>query len=236
LEYFNFASYGNIWDLGWLSFYDFFDEIGIDLGKAKSDFKKFVELIETGVYDMIQLDGLCIVCSYPTAVRRNQINNLHDIKLPAIEWADGYKLFYLNGVSFDETLFEKVTSRTMTLDEVLKIEDIDQRKQAMRFVNVWEFIKEANGKELDTYTKIGQDGRQIRYWLYEFPASADLFPKGAKYMVYDDSMVGAAEQHMQGVLMIHNTVPEAMAWKQSDDLFTLTPAEWEALELDIHFT
>ena len=106
----------------------------------------------------------------------------------------------------------------------------------MRFVNVWDFIKEAKGVELDTYTKTGLDGRKIRYWLYQFPANADLFPKGAKYMIYDDSMVGAADQHMQGVLMEHNTVAESMAWKQSSDVYTVTPEQWELLELDVHFS
>jgi hypothetical protein len=106
----------------------------------------------------------------------------------------------------------------------------------MKYGNVWEFLKFANAKELDTYTKTGKDGRKIRYWLYEFPKNKNMFPNGAKYMVYDDSMLGAAEQHMQGVPLDKNTVAEAMAWKQSDDLYTVTPQEWEALELDVHFT
>ena len=183
------------------------------------------------------IGNVVFVCEKPVSSWQNGI--LHSDNSPAIKWKDGTGLYFLNGVSFDKELFEKVTSRKMPFEEILAIKDIDQRKQAMKFGEIWEFVKFGNAKELDTYTKKGaKDGRKIRYWLYEFPKNRDLFPNGATYAIYEDSMLGGAELHMQGIHPSVNakTVPEAMSWKQSDDLFTLSPQEWEALELDVHFT
>jgi hypothetical protein len=222
-------------DASWLAFYDFFSEV-TKLGAQTNKLSGLWKVSKNAGW-YLPHENICWISERHNSLHRNQQGQLHNTRGMALSYPDGWGIYALNGVRFNEELFEKIVSRKMTFEEVLKIEDIDQRKQAMRFINVWDFVKEAKGKELDTYIKIGaKDGRKIRYWLYEFPANADLFPKGAKYMIYDDSMVGAAEQHMHGVLMKHKTVAEAMAWKQSDDLFTLSPQEWEALVLDVDFT
>ena len=123
----------------------------------------------------------------------------------------------------------------MPFADILKIVDIDQRKQAMKYGNVWDFIKYEKATLIDETVKVGaKDGRKIRYWLYRFPAG-ELFTKDVHYMIYDDSMLGAASQHMQGVPDC-TTVAQAMAWKQSDDLFTVTPAQWSEMVLDADFT
>ena len=173
-----------------------------------------------------------MVCARPKHIHRNIVGRLHSDREQAIEYPDGYGLYMLNGVRFDEELWKKVVSRKMPFDEILKIVDVDQRKQAMKYANVWDFVQYAKGKELDTHTKVGaKDGRKIRYWLYEFPADRDQFPNGAKYMIYEDSMLGAAEIHMQGVPLEVTTVPEAMGWKQ-----WITAKQWDSLVLDRDFT
>ena len=143
-------------------------------------------------------------------------------------------MFYLQVVNFPEDLWAKVVSKQMPFADILKIVDIDQRKQAMKYGNVWDFVKHNKGKEIDSAIKVGEkDGRKIHYWLYEFPVG-DLFTKTVHYMIYEDSMLGAAAFHMQGVPPM-KTVAEAMAWKQSDELHTVTAEEWEALVLDRDF-
>ena len=128
----------------------------------------------------------------------------------------------------------------MPFADILKIEDIDQRKQAMKYGNVWDFVKHVGGIELDTDMKVGaKDGRKIRYWLYKFPAALPkndpIFAKDAYYAIYEDSMLGAAEIHMQGVPAC-KTIAEAFAWKQSDDWYTVTPEQWKDMVLDVDFT
>ncbi len=178
----------------------------------------------------IYTEDTCYLLAKPKVLLDTAGNN-HSDREKAIKWGDNSGMYYLHGVRFEEDLWQRVTSRTMPFADILAIEDIDQRKQAMKYGSVWDFVKHCNAKEIDTYTKVGSDGRQIRYWLYEFPATTDMFPNGAMYAIYDDSMLGAAETHAQGVPKECRTVPEAMSWKQY-----ITAAQWEALELDKHFT
>jgi hypothetical protein len=215
-----------------MSFADVFVDTNV-LSKEKAQkLEEYKQLLSTQRIAVLNKD-IAYVLVAPT-IHRNTLGQLHNDKGRSVDWGKS-GLYHLNGVTFTKELWESITSRTITFADVLKIEDIDQRKQAMKYCNVWDFVQYAKGKEVDTYTKIGKDGRKIRYWLYKFSAG-EIFDRGVTYAIYDDSMVGEAEQHMQGVPNECNTVAEAMAWKQSDDSFTLSPAEWEALELDVHFT
>lgn len=232
---------GQFWVGGWywsVAFANFFFDIcklklAEDIMERAEAYRKVCESVN---YIWPNRDFV-MVCARPTKINRDTTGQLHSDREKSIEYPDGWGLYHLHGVSFDETLWRKAVSRQMPFADILKIEDIDQRKQAMKYGSVWDFVKYAKGIELDTYTKTGaKDGRKIRYWLYEFPANPDMFPNGAKYAIYDDSMLGAADQHMQGVPMETKTVAEAFAWKQSDDLYTVTPEGWEEMVLDIDFT
>ena len=93
VQYFCFSTYGNIWDFGWLSFYDFFARIGIK-HKVKA-FAAFRTLMQSGLYDMIQLDGACIVSEMPTEIHRDNRGRLHNVEGPAIKFGDGYEMYSL---------------------------------------------------------------------------------------------------------------------------------------------
>jgi len=182
--------YIGLWWATWNGWYDYGKYIGVQFDEEKLQlFNDYQDTMPIAIF----VGNVIFVVEKPT-VSWSNTGMLHDPKLAAIRWKDGTGFYYLNSVSFNKELFDNVTSGTMPFEDILKIADVDQRTQAMRFGNVWDFIKFAKAKELDTYTKTGSDGRQIRYWLYEFPANPDLFPKGAKYMVYDDSMVGGTVQ------------------------------------------
>ena len=141
--YCDFASYGSISDFGWISFYDFFEKIGLKYQNSAWD--KFKKLMESGVYDMVQLDKVCIVCSLPSSIKRqerdNKIGVLHSEETPAIEWLDGYKLWFLDGINFNFELWQKITKKTITAEEVAKIENTEQRMIAFKYLSPNEFIK-----------------------------------------------------------------------------------------------
>ena len=63
---------------------------------------------------MIQLNGFCIVSILPTRIIRNNSGRLHNPSGPAIEFADGYKQWYINGRSVDQEVFEKALSGKIT--------------------------------------------------------------------------------------------------------------------------
>jgi hypothetical protein len=111
IQYEPFAGYGSISDYGWVSFYDFFAEIGV---VKNSDFEQFKSLLLSGIYDMIHLNGFCIVSNLPTKIVRNASGRLHNPSGPAIEFADGYKQYYINGRALPEWIWEKAAAGEIT--------------------------------------------------------------------------------------------------------------------------
>lgn len=96
-----FAEEGTISSVGWVAFYDFFQETGVDLGDCKDDFNRLKSLLLSGVYDMIQLSDACIVVPKPKVLELDG-TRLHNLNGPAVEWEDGYKVYAMNGRTFDQ--------------------------------------------------------------------------------------------------------------------------------------
>ena len=67
-------------------------------------FDQFNKLLDSGIYDMLQFKGWCFVCEHPKVLYRNEEGQLHSDGKAAIEWEDGFKLFFLNGVAVDPYL------------------------------------------------------------------------------------------------------------------------------------
>jgi len=105
-EFYQFSSYGNIGDYGWVAFYDFFDRIGVEVTE---NYKKFRSLINSGIYDMLQFEHVCIVSMMPVKVSVNEDGRLHNASSFAIEWSDGYGQYYINGRNMPEKIFQGFT-------------------------------------------------------------------------------------------------------------------------------
>jgi len=93
------STYCNISDYGWMAYCSFFEQAG--LGIINEKFRKFRDLINTGLYDTIQLDGLCVVSEMPEVLERSPTGQLHSTTGPAIAWSDGYEIYAHNGVTID---------------------------------------------------------------------------------------------------------------------------------------
>ena len=212
IKFRDFSTYGNIWDYGWLSFYTAFEDLGIDLGESKKEFIQFRNLVKSGVFNMIQLNGLCIVSSLPKHVKRNTRNDLHCENGSAIEWRDGYKQHYLNGVFFPQEMYDKVINKDFQFSERMKIVDVDQRTQAInpKFCDIDAFIKEVKGELLDEVNKLDVQSNTINYKLYRFPKGT-IFQEDAYYCYFD--CPSTKKKHLEGV-EVSKTVAEAMAWAE----------------------
>ncbi len=136
---------------------------------------------------------------------------------PSHRWRDGFEIYHLHGVRFDRDLYWSVV-RGMPMDEILRIEDVDQRTQAMRFADVGEFVAHAGAVRLDERVKVAADGTQVWYRIYRFPAG-DIFDEPAYYC---HMLCPSVEhEHFEGVEPC-GTVAEAMAWAAQ-----ITPGAWE---------
>jgi hypothetical protein len=167
-----------------------------------------------------------MVCARPKQINRNTNGQLHSITGKSIEYPDGWGLYHINGIKFEEELFLKLTSGRMSFDEILKIVDVDQRNQALRFVGNDEkekFLKLVNAKVIDIYTKTALGGKKIHYKLYEIPRG-DIFSQNVKVMWYE--CPSTSLQNFSGIPVEIKTVAEAMAWKASSDENVISPEDW----------
>ena len=134
---------GDYSDFGWTAFYDFFKEIGIIYN---SNFEKWLEYCEVGIFYSIQYKGVCAICPGPKYVKRNDSQAMHCEDGFAIEWADGYGIYVLDGIRFDrkgqDQLYWKIVKHKLTLPEILAIEDIDQRAIALKYCNAEAIISD----------------------------------------------------------------------------------------------
>jgi hypothetical protein len=141
-EYEPFSIYGSYCaDAYWLSFYRFFHEH--DLVKlSNTQFHNLVMLCDSNVYDSIQLKGACICCEMPTRLERDEEHRLHSTTGHAIEWSDGWGFHALWGIRFPAELWASVVNKTIAPADVLRLDNIEQRMAAMRFLGL-DYIFEA---------------------------------------------------------------------------------------------
>ena len=231
LKYFDFASYGNVSDFGWLAFYDFFDRIGLEYNNE--GFTKLKNLMKSGVYDMVQLDGLCVVCELPNIVNRaidetTGIGRLHSIKEPAISWSDGYELHYLWGVYFEKDLWEQVVSGSMSAKDILKLENMEQRMCALKVYDQEKLFREIDAKLLDTHIRdtLTHDGiKTIKYELFEVDK---VFSTTEYFVNYKCPSTGRFYSScVEYDELEEKTAEGAMAWKQGR-----TVEEYRLLEVE----
>jgi len=156
VEYTEFGSYINYSDFGWLSFYEFFNKetnILEDFTYQLSNINFFVE----SSFMSIQLNGLCIVSNYPSLIKRNQNNNLHNLDGFAVEFADGYGQCYIDGRFLNTEIFKKVINNQYTLEDFIKESNEETKSTILNLIRekfgeeqLFRFLSQ-NLKEVDTY-------------------------------------------------------------------------------------
>lgn len=226
---YNPSNFLNVLDWGWVSYYSFFHDIGVDYEDAAEAFREFRQLLEANVYSTLLFDEVVVASRLPLEIHKNAENRPHNATGPAIRFADNFSIYYLNGISFGHTgncdLILKLQAGEMTMTDILKISNVDQRTQAYRYADPDSFFREVNAVVLDTYSKKNnKTGEVINYSLVRIPQN-NIFSETAYFMRYDCPSTG--KQYISGVTEA-KTVPQAMAWK-----FKTTEADWCALEPDI---
>ena len=207
-----------------LSFADVFSDTNVLSKEKQKELKKLKEVLSTQRL-AIFTEKVCYVLVAPV-IRRNTQGQLHSDTERAVDCGKS-GLNYLNGVRFDKELWQKVVSKEMTFDEIMKIVDIDQRTQAMKYCKegAREFYRKIGGKKLDEYSKIDINGNTINYELWELP-KGEYFSKNVHYVIYN--CPSTDKEYTKGVPQF-KTVAEAMAWGMSTDENILSPENWKLL-------
>ncbi len=185
-----------------------FADVGLLPEEKIKELEELKKILETQRLGVLTKD-VAYVLPAPI-IRRNSRGFLHSDAHPAVQWGKS-GLYFLNGVNFPKELWERVVSRQMPFGEILAIENIDQRVQAMKYGDLEVFLKEAKAELLDKSEKGNE--------LYLIPREAGIFSRDAYFLKYKDPSTGRV--YISGVdpeVGKKKNADEAMAWKHQ---FTL---------------
>ncbi len=169
-----------VWWLVWAGWYAFGEYIGVKFDNKV--FKIFMNFV-TNVSFIIPYEGIAFVSETPQ-ISWNE-GKLHNIENKAVKYADGYGLYNLYGVNFDEKLFKKVTAKRVQLKTILTIENMEQRMAGLKLVGVEKLFKTKNAKRLDKskrgnelYLIKGIFSQDAYYLKYTCPSTGRVYASG----------------------------------------------------------
>ena len=99
---------------------------------------------------MITLGGLCLVSELPRDLQRDEQGRLHCDNKPAIEWEDGFKLWYWLGVEVSRKLIEKPQS--ITKKDILDEKNAEKRRAIKERLGDHEFAQKLDLETIDQDT------------------------------------------------------------------------------------
>jgi hypothetical protein len=171
---------GQQW-ISWNVYYKFAQSIGVEYDKNSSELLD--EWVEEGknLHWWFPFDDVVFVSERPIRLTVNETGNLHNESVMAIEYTDGWGMFYLNGVKVPEYL---VVTPAEKLDmEFFKTEqNADVRTEFVRKYGIERMLE--MGKKIDSYESYDQE-EQPWWWKseYELWDMAVLF-SGIEYQPY----------------------------------------------------
>lgn len=116
-------------NFSWVSFYDYFTRIGVI---NNNDFNRYKEYSKLNIYDSIMLEDVCIVTRLPISVKSTVLNGNripHSSDCPAIEFADGFKMYFWNGTRIPEKWIMHPDS--VTKNDIMQESNIEMRRILM---------------------------------------------------------------------------------------------------------
>ncbi len=123
LRYFTPALHGSWDDIGWAAFGDYYLRNGL----IRHDlFQSWIEMLQAGCYQLIAYEKLVVVCLNPQIAAYNSQNQLWSEDGPAMRWADGYQLYYWNGIRVSEQLIER--PETITRKDIMQVDNAEVRR------------------------------------------------------------------------------------------------------------
>lgn len=115
----DFDYFGVGFDSGWVSFYDYFQRIGV-LERDDEEFNAVKDFMRSGVWATILFENLAICIARPRLVCVDDRGNLHSDKGPAIAFDDGYEEYAWHGAWVTEKIImhpEKITRKDIETEK-----------------------------------------------------------------------------------------------------------------------
>jgi hypothetical protein len=171
IQYYNEGWYGRCDDFGWISFYDFFERIGI---VKNQEFEKFRELVKCGIFSSLQFEKICFVSKPPIFLNRDENRKMHCTTGMAIQFADGYGPHYVHGVYFSPEDFEKyVKDKKATGKEIISVKNAEQRACLMKYYGFDYILNDLPNLVILERKKQIINNKEREYILYEFDIDSE---------------------------------------------------------------
>lgn len=84
-------------------------------------------------------------------VRLDGHGRLHSLDLPAVEWEDGLKCWFIHGVQFPPQIWERVVNRTIPAEEAVKLSNIEMRRIAIERLGIDKVLAELHAVPIDKW-------------------------------------------------------------------------------------
>ena len=95
-------------------------------------------------------EEFCIVSDFPEKLEIDEQNRPHSLTGPSHRWRDGFEIYHINGVRFDDVdLYWKIVKDELTAEQVFAIENMEQRRIAYELMDKLKMKELANYKVLD---------------------------------------------------------------------------------------
>ena len=95
-------------------------------------------------------EEFCIVSDFPEKLEIDEQNRPHSLTGPSHRWRDGFEIYHINGVRFDDVdLYWKIVKDELTAEQVFAIENMEQRRIAYELMDKFKMKELANYKVLD---------------------------------------------------------------------------------------
>ena len=197
---FQWACYGQH-DAGWLSFYDFFERIGVEGLEQLSGLKKAAH--SCGWW--WAMDECCVITERPVHLSLDEEGRLHDESQMAIQYSDGWGLHCWHGVNVPAYVIEK--PETITAKDIMDEPNAEIRRIKIERMGEDAFLTDANAKLVDEDTDKGGQPRKL--WRVDFE---DDPWQGVQVMNSTAEPDGTRHMFVIPVPPDVRTVAEGVAW------------------------
>lgn len=93
-------------------------------------------------------EEFCIVSDFPKTLKIDTDNRAHCDDGPSHEWRDGWRLWYIHGVTVDEQIVMR--PETQTIDQIEKEENTEVRRVRIERYGWERYLTESKAEVLDT--------------------------------------------------------------------------------------
>ena len=204
----------------WLCLYEFLEEIKYT---HNDKYMRYTDLMKKGIFSAVFTDTHAFICQLPDKIRFNDDERLHSIQRPAIQMPNGDNYYFIKGTKFDEALWKKLSKRTLTGKDLMKIKNMEQRYIAFEMYGPEKLLKEYKSKLLDSFDSKSKNlGNSIKIELHEITDLIENTP--VRMLTY--KCHSTARPYFSFVPPETKTALDGMAWK-----FNTTPEEYAKIDI-----